>query len=477
MRELIDSLPPETLAHTHRELLRTAARDTLSRLREDLTHGALPASRTALSTEAARRLIAHLETLSLPRLRSVINATGVVLHTNLGRAPLAQAVITDLALTSRLGSTVEYDLSTGTRGHRDHIVSPWITQLTRAEDTTVVNNCAAAVLLACTTFAQGRDVFVSRGELVEIGGGFRIPEVIESCGAHLVEVGTTNRTRITDYARAIDRSNTPGAVLKVHRSNFSLQGFVEDTSITELSTLTRTHNLPLLSDLGSGTLVDTSSLNLSREPTVTEHISHGADLVMFSADKLLGGPQAGLIVGRESLVSLCRRHPLSRALRPGTLVLSALETTLRLYAHGRALEEIPALAIIATPPETLHSRAVALCQKLSLHGLCNRVTASVISTTARIGAGTLPLEELPSFAVELRGVSPSNLAQRLRQSPLPIIARVTSNAVIIDLRCIDPSLIDTVAEATHNAINHCAQLAEPATTAHSSIFTDEESNA
>lgn len=472
VRALLDALPPEV----DRALARDEARAAIAELRDALHRGALTASREALSAEADRRLRARLDALRRPGLRRVINATGVVLHTNLGRAPLPERVIADVAEASRGWAALEYDLDAGARGHRDAVVARWATRVTGADDALAVNNCAAAVLLACTATAQGKAVVVSRGELVEIGGGFRVPEVIEACGARLVEVGTTNRTRLDDYARAVDEHT--GAVLKVHRSNFAMQGFTRDVSVAELSSLARSRGVPLLSDLGSGALIDTTRAGLSREPTVADHVAQGADLVMCSGDKLMGGPQAGLIVGSGAWVARCRAHPLARALRPGRLVIAALESTLRLYAEGRALAEVPALAALAAPVAVVEARARALHAAITAGGTPEGVTVTVAESVARVGGGTLPLEEVPSFAVELRGRSPAAVERALRGWARPVIARVAGDAVVIDLRCVSDDEVTVVAEAARAAVTpDRGQLADHGGTEHPSGFTDEESDA
>ena len=471
VRALLDALP----SGVDRAVARDEARAALEELRADLDRGAVPSDREALTLEASRRLDARLAELRRPRLRRVINATGVVLHTNLGRAPLPESVIADLSEASRGWAALEYDLAAGARGHRDAVIAERASRLTGAEDALAVNNCAAAVLLACTAVAQGRAVVVSRGELVEIGGGFRIPEVIEACGARLVEVGTTNRTRVEDYARALD--DHTGAVLKVHRSNFAIRGFTREATVAELSALCRERGAALLSDLGSGALVDTSLAGLAREPTVGDHVSQSADLVMCSGDKLMGGPQAGLIVGREAWVARCRRHPLARALRPGRLVLAALESTLRLYAEGRALAEVPAQAALGAKVEVVERRARALCEAIERGGLPEGVSATVAPSVARVGGGTLPLEEVPSRAVELRGRSPAMIERGLRGWARPVIARVSGDAVVIDLRCVGDDEVPAVAEAARAAIADRSQLADNRASEHPSGFTDEESDA
>src|SRR5207248_5347260 len=328
-----------------------------------------------------RRFAEELAAARAPHLRGVINATGVIAHTNLGRAPLATAALERVRDAAGGYSNLEYDLSAGARGSRQDHVAPILRRLTGAEAALVVNNNAAAVLLALAALAEGREVLVSRGELIEIGDGFRIPDVLARSGARLVEVGTTNRTHAADYERAITPETA--LLLRVHQSNFRVIGFTEQARVDELAQVALSHELVLVDDLGSGALVD-----LGDEPVARASLAAGADLVCFSGDKLLGGPQAGIVVGRAELVKRLRRHPLQRALRADKLTLAALEGTLGLYLDPeRAAREVPVLRVLHEPPETVRARA---------ERLANAVGGEVEETVARVGGGALPLAELPS---------------------------------------------------------------------------------
>ncbi|HMK73441.1 MAG TPA: L-seryl-tRNA(Sec) selenium transferase, partial [Myxococcaceae bacterium] len=330
-----------------------------------------------------------LRTRAMPGLRPVLNATGVVLHTNLGRAPLAEEACAQVVSVARGYSNLEFDLATGERGSRFAPVVGALRELTGAEDALVVNNCAAATLLAFTALAEGREVVVSRGELVEIGGGFRVPDVMAESGAGLVEVGTTNRTRRADYERAL--SERTGLVAKVHRSNFALVGFTEDVPVSELAPLCAPRGLPLFVDAGSGHLLPLDVPGFPRETTMRDHVEAGADLVAFSGDKLLGGPQAGILVGRAALVARLRSHPLHRAVRVDKLTVAALEATLALYRDGRQ-DAVPARALLAQGAAQLQRRAEALRAALAERG----VEAEVVAVDGQSGGGTLPLARIPS---------------------------------------------------------------------------------
>ncbi len=374
---------------------------------------------------------ARLATRDRRSLRRVINATGVVLQTNLGRAPLAPAAIDAIADATGAVS-VEYDLDAGRRGERHGHAARLLAELSGAEDGVVANNNAAAVLLALSAIASRREVIVARGELVEIGGGFRIPDVLRRSGAKLVEVGTTNRTYVRDYAAAI--TERTGAILRVHASNFKVSGFVASPEDRSLGALARERGVAFIHDLGSGTFIDTSRYGLAREETVREAVAAGADVVTFSGDKLLGGPQAGLAVGRASAIAALRAHPLMRAVRPDKITLAALVATLELYRDGRAESDIPVWRMIAATQSTLTKRARALAAALARQG----AEAEVIETESTIGGGSLPEETQPSRAVALgaRHGHANELAARLRATTPPVIARVIEDRVALDLRSV-----------------------------------------
>jgi L-seryl-tRNA(Ser) seleniumtransferase len=402
-----------------------AARAVLARAREDIQAGADPGDLT-------ERLRRELEETRAARLRRTLNATGVIVHTNLGRAPLAEAALERVREVGRGYSNLEYDLSAGARGSRQDHVAGILRRLTGAEATLVVNNNAAAVLLALAALAEGRDVLVSRGELIEIGDGFRIPDVLARSGARLVEVGTTNRTRAADYERAIGAETA--VLLRVHQSNFRLVGFTELPSVAALAKVARRHDLPLVDDLGSGALVQVED-----EPSVRESLAAGADLVCFSGDKLLGGPQAGIVVGNAELVERLRRHPLQRAVRADKLTLAALEGTLVHYLQPeRAVREVPVLRMALEDADAVRGRAERLAE---LTG------GEVEETVGRIGGGALPLAELPSFACAVE----EKLAAPLRASDPPVVGVVRDGRLLLDCRTLSDTEAQEVAAAVKTA--------------------------
>jgi L-seryl-tRNA(Ser) seleniumtransferase len=409
----------------HAALLR-AAREVVDDERARLRAGG---GATPLPDLAAA-LAARLDGFAGSGLVPVINATGVILHTNLGRAPWPAAAIRAAIEAASGASLLEMDRASGRRGARFRAAEEHLIALTGAEDALVTNNNAAAVTLAVGLAGRGRGVAVSRGELVEIGGGVRIPEVIRRAGLRLVEVGTTNRTRVADF-REVLADGRAALVLRVHASNFRLAGFVEAPAPAELAATAHDHGAPLVDDLGSGALLDTSAYGLAHEPTPMESLAAGADLVTFSGDKLLGGPQAGLIVGRADLIARIRRDPLARAARPDKVALAALAATLGLYRAGRAVAEIPVWRSIATPIEALEARARALAADI--------VGAGVLSLQATVGGGSLPGETLPSWGVALHGRSAERLLARLRSGEPCVVGRIAEGAVILDLRTVDPA--------------------------------------
>jgi L-seryl-tRNA(Ser) seleniumtransferase len=403
-----------------------AARIVLARAREEIQAGADPG-------DLGTRLEEELSSARSARLRRTLNATGVVVHTNLGRAPLAEAALERVREVGRGYSNLEYDLSAGIRGSRQDHVAGILRRLTGAEAALVVNNNAAAVLLALAALAEGRDVLVSRGELIEIGDGFRIPDVLARSGARLVEVGTTNRTRAADYEKAIGAETA--VLLRVHQSNFRLIGFTELPSVSDLAKVANRHELPLIDDLGSGALSPSNTVLLGEEPSVRESLEAGADLVCFSGDKLLGGPQAGIVVGRADLVERLRRHPLQRAVRADKLTLAALEGTLALYLEPRrALEEIPVLRMALESADGVRARAERLAE---LTG------GEVEETVGRVGGGALPLAELPSFACAVE----EELATLLRAGDPPVVGVVRDGRLLLDCRTLSDAEVDEVAAA------------------------------
>jgi L-seryl-tRNA(Ser) seleniumtransferase len=398
-----------------------AARAVLAQAREEILASADPG-------DLGERLRAELARARRPRLRRVLNATGVIVHTNLGRAPLPEAALDRVAETGRGYSNLEYDLSAGTRGSRQDHCADVLRRLTGAESALVVNNNAGTVLLALAALAEGREVVVSRGELIEIGDGFRIPDVLARSGARLVEVGTTNRTRAEDYERAIGPETA--ILLRVHQSNFRVVGFEERPALREVARVAARHGLPLVDDLGSGSLVD-----LGDEPTARGSLAGGADLVCFSGDKLLGGPQAGIVAGRAELVEHLRRHPLQRALRADKLTLAALEGTLMLYLDpARARREVPVLRMLEEPVEDVRARA---------ERLADLVGGEVEPTVARVGGGALPLSELESWACAVE----EELSAPLRAGEPPVIGIVRDGRLLLDCRTLRDEEVDEVAAA------------------------------
>ena len=395
-----------------------AARNVLARAREQIRGGVDPG-------DLAEQLRAELAAARAPRLRRVLNATGVIVHTNLGRAPLAAAALEQVAEAAGGYSNLEYDLDGGKRGSRQMHVANLLRRVTGAEAALVVNNNAAAVLLALAALAEGREVLVSRGELIEIGDGFRIPDVLVRSGARLREVGTTNRTRAGDYERAITAETA--VILRVHQSNFRVVGFTEQPQLDELADVARTHELVLVDDLGSGALFDVGD-----EPTARASLSAGADLVCFSGDKLLGGPQGGIVVGRAELVERLRRHPLQRALRADKLTLAALEGTLRLAAEKP--DDVPVLRMLREPADSVRARAERLAAL---------VGGEVEQTVARAGGGALPLAELPSYACAVE----EELAAPLRAGEPPVIGIVRDGRLLLDCRTLTDTELDEVASA------------------------------
>lgn len=387
-------------------------------------------------------LSSRCRALLRPALNPVINATGVVIHTNLGRSPLPRAAIERIAENARDYSNLEYRLGEGRRGSRHEHLRKIASTLCGAEDAVFVNNNAGAMLLTVSALATDREVIVSRGELVEIGGGFRIPDVIVQGGARLREVGTTNRTKAEDYHAAIGAETA--ALLKVHRSNFDVVGFTEEVDIEELAHLAHAAGLPLIADLGSGAMVDSYGPGLTGEPVVGTSLKEGADLVCFSGDKLLGGPQAGLILGKAELCAKIRRHPLMRALRPCKLTLSALEATLELWRDDRR-EEIPVARMLGIDPEEALRRAADFAEKLQ--SASDRWQTEVIRVAGRAGGGSMPLRSAPGWAVALglAGVGVDRLEAALRDGVPPVIARIVDDRVTLDLRTVSPERMETLA--------------------------------
>jgi L-seryl-tRNA(Ser) seleniumtransferase len=421
----------------------------------DATRAAVHAGRTngVGVDDVAAAALAGLDRDARPNVRAVFNLTGTVLHTNLGRAVLAPAAIEAAVTAMRHAIALEFDLASGRRGERDALVRGLLCELTGAEDATIVNNNAAAVLIVLNTLAKGRQAIVSRGELIEIGGAFRMPDIMARAGAKLIEVGTTNRTHKKDYVEAL--GDKTGLVLKVHTSNYRIKGFTAEVAARDLAVLARARGVPLVNDLGSGTLVDLARFGLAHEPTVAEAVAEGADLVTFSGDKLLGGPQAGFIVGRKELIAKINRNPMKRALRVDKIRLAAIEATLRLYRDpDRLAARLPTIGMLARPQAEIAAQAARLCPAVAA-AIGRGFTVAVADCASQIGSGALPLEAIPSAGLTVRpvaGGSLARLAAALRGLPTPVVARIEDKALVIDLRCLDDEAtfvanLDGLAEA------------------------------
>ncbi len=431
VRSLLDRAP--------RTVVTEAVRVVIDRARGD------PAAAPRDAAEWASAVEAAVVQRQQPSLRPVYNATGVVLHTNLGRAPLADAAIAAIRDTAAGYSTLEYDLERGRRGSRSAHCVELLRELTGAEDALVANNCAAALVLTLNTLAVRREALVSRGELIEIGGSFRVPSIMAKSGARLVEVGTTNRTYVHDYAAAI--TTRTGAIVKVHRSNFAVSGFVAEASLGELAALARDRGLPLLHDFGSGLLIPLDRWGLAGEPIARDAVAAGASVVVMSGDKLLGGPQAGVIVGDAALVARLRSNPLMRALRVDKLTLAALEATLMLYRDpSTAVATVPVLSMLTATAAAVRQRADAAAARLRRAG----VTCDVIETVASVGGGAFPTARIASAAVAIRADA-TGAETRLRRAQPAVIGRLADGAVLLDLRTVpadhDRAFVDTVARA------------------------------
>lgn len=423
------------------QIVTNAVRQTLSALRQGVLEDAvteLPDRETLYNQIAALVFQSRL-----PSLRRVMNGTGIVLHTNLGRACLSEAATQAAANAARHYSTLEYNLAAGERGLRYTHVERLLCQLSGAESAMVVNNNAAAVLLILSALAAGGEVVTSRGELVEIGGSFRVPEIMESCGALLREVGTTNKTHLRDYAQAIGENTR--ALMKVHTSNYRIVGFTESVPLDALVALGHENGLLVIEDLGSGCLIPLEQFGICGEPTVQDSVRAGVDVISFSGDKLLGGPQAGIIVGRKAVLDRLKYHPLTRALRVDKMTLAALEATLRSYAEGTAVQEIPTLAMMSMDTEALRARATALCALLVKAGVC----AEVISEQGQVGGGSVPTQLLPTFVVAIQPASGSvdALEAALRLREVPIIGRIAHNRYLLDARTLREEDFTCIAQA------------------------------
>jgi L-seryl-tRNA(Ser) seleniumtransferase len=427
-RLLTSSSVRPLIAEYSRPTVTDAIRDALAEARAQMEAGDEMPGVAELITETERRL----EALTHGTLYPVINATGVIIHTNLGRAPLSQSARRSVDRVAAGYSNLEYDLEAGSRGSRYLHAERLLCRLTGAEAALVVNNNAAAVLLTLAALAKGKEVIVSRGQLVEIGGGFRIPDVMRQSGARLVEVGTTNRTHAKDFREAL--SSDTALLLRVHSSNFKQIGFTADVALAEMVALGEEAGVPVVDDLGSGSLLDTTRYGLAPEPMVQDSVTAGAGLTTFSGDKLLGGPQAGLLVGREALVARLRHHPLTRALRVDKNTLAALQATLLHYVRGEAEQEIPVWRMVAMPLEKLAARAADWAAELRSNG----ILATVVPAASTVGGGSLPGETLPTRALALMHPTADRMAAALRSHDPPVIVRISEGQLILDPRTVPP---------------------------------------
>ena len=444
---LLREPPVAALLHEHGHTLVASEAKALLEARRGLARAGALARDAASLPKLAGELCVAVEARLAPRLRAVLNLTGTVIHTNLGRALLADAALAHLLATMAGPNNLEYDLESGDRGDRDSIVEELLCTLTGAEAATVVNNNAAAVLLTITALARGKEVIVSRGELVEIGGAFRMPDVMAAAGAKLVEVGTTNRTHADDYERAITQRTA--LLMKVHTSNYAVLGFTSAVDEAEIAAIAQARGLPLATDLGSGSLIDLVAHGLPREPMPQEKLRAGCDVVTFSGDKLLGGPQAGLIVGTKAAIARIRKFPMKRALRMSKLPLAALEATLCLYLRPERLaQDLPTLRLLTRRPDTIRALAQQMRPALA-EALAPRFEVAEVELMGQIGSGSLPVERLPSAGLAIAPVNKKGagraldeLAAALRSLPVPVIGRIAEDRLLLDLRCLErPALL------------------------------------
>lgn len=444
LRPLLDSYARAAVTGLIRQTLESARRDAARPGADDGTPSAEALAQRVMRNARERWRVGP---------EPVINATGVVLHTNLGRAPLSRAAAEAAVVIATGYSALEFDLSTGTRGSRYGHLTGLLREVSGAEDGIAVNNNAAGLVLVLAALCRRREVIVSRGQAVEIGGGFRIPAIMRESGARLIEVGTTNKTRLSDYVEAITPATA--AILRVHASNFKIIGFTEEVGVAALAALAREQGVPLIDDVGSGSLLDVRAYGLGAEPLVQESVAAGADLVLFSGDKLLGGPQAGIIVGQAALMARLRKHPLMRALRPDKVTIAALGATLAHYVRGEAEREIPVWRMISTPADDLKARAYAW---LSALPSARDAIATVEPAASTIGGGSLPAETLPTYVLAVHGTHrPASwataTAAALRAGVPPIVARIDADRVLLDPRTVLPEQDDTLIERLLRIVN------------------------
>jgi L-seryl-tRNA(Ser) seleniumtransferase len=437
------------LAVQPHDIVADASRLELAAIRERLGKGESLDGQLDIAA-IAKRVEARVNQTMRPRLRSVINATGIVLHTNLGRAPIAAEAAKAAYDAARGYLNLELELDTGKRSSRQNPIRAWVAKLTGAESATVVNNNAAATVIALRTLALGREVIVSRGQLIEIGGSFRIPDIMSVSGATLREVGTTNITRAADYEKAITPQTA--ALMQIHTSNYRISGFTESATIAELVAIGKKHQIPVIDDIGSGAMLDFNRFGFEGEPIARESIAVGADLVLFSGDKLLGGPQAGILAGKKELIQRIEKDPLMRAFRCDKMTLAALEATLRIYLNEEAaLRQIPVLHLLALPQEELQRRAETLAERL--RAIDSLASVHAAEDVAFVGGGSLPDQKMKTWIVEVkrRGLSDDDLAQRLRLGTPAVMGRVRDGKLVLDVRTIFPEQVDPLIEAIRSA--------------------------
>jgi L-seryl-tRNA(Ser) seleniumtransferase len=451
VNDVLDAPPIQALSpdHTHETIVATI-RQELADVRKRLSQGEA-VDGLADARAVAARVVERLAQEMRPKLRPVINATGIILHTNLGRSPIAEEAARAAYEAARGYLNLELDLQTGKRSSRQVAIREWVCRLTGAESATAVNNNAAATVIALRALCQGKEVVISRGQLIEIGGSFRIPEIMAVSGAVLREVGTTNITRLADYERAIGSST--GALMQVHSSNYRISGFTKSVSLADLVALGKQRGLPVIDDIGSGALLDFGRFGFRGEPVARESVAAGADLVLFSGDKLLGGPQAGVLAGRRELIQKIEKDPLMRAFRLDKMTLAALEATLRLYLNEeRALQGVPVLRMLGTPLAELRQRAEALAMQLrTVEGVAG---VKVCEDVAYVGGGSLPDQAMKScvLEVEARGLSDADLAYRLRTGTPAVVGRLRDGRLVLDVRTVFPEQEAELVEAIHQVL-------------------------
>ncbi|MCR3955427.1 MAG: L-seryl-tRNA(Sec) selenium transferase [Gudongella sp.] len=448
--ELIKSLDGKVPRKTIVDSIRLATENIRAAIKDGKNHDEV----RAMLRELGDTIVKMAEKKNSFQLRPVINATGVVIHTNLGRSPVSPEILDHLKEVAKGYSNLEYDLEKGSRGSRYSHLEDVVAEITGAESAMVVNNNAAAVLLVLSTLARGKEVIVSRGELIEIGGAFRVPDVMAQSGARLMEVGTTNKTHKRDYEAAI--SDETGAIMKVHTSNYRIMGFTSAVEASDLKNVSERNNIPLIEDLGSGVLIDLSKYGITYEPTVMDSLKSGVDVVTFSGDKLLGGPQAGIIVGKKEYIDMMKKNPLTRAFRVDKFTISALEATFRYYLDmDSSVSRIPTLRMLTYPLEVLEEKAQRLMEKLEGEGLLGRVGLTIQDDFSEVGGGSLPMEKLPTkcVVIELEEGSTARFEELLRTNCIPVIARIYKDRVYLDLRTIDDTEMDIVSKAVLRAID------------------------